>query len=108
MKDRGYDVKVLDLRDAYHSYRWNPLEPLWDTYREYADVEKYAYERSDDVSASGLKLTAAADDYGAEWYEFNGKAFPKIENMVSEMKIFRSQKFDEMYEDMSDGLSHSV
>ena len=105
LKERGYDVRVLDLRDAYHSYRWNPLEPLWDTYREYAEVEKNAYERTDNVAKSGLKITAPISEYGKEWYEFNGKAFAQIDKLVNEMKIFRAQKLDEVYEDMSDLVS---
>jgi type IV secretory pathway TraG/TraD family ATPase VirD4 len=28
--DNGYDVKVIDLRDTYSSYRWNPLDAIWD------------------------------------------------------------------------------
>ena len=28
LKDRGYNVMVLDLRDTYSSSRWNPLEPI--------------------------------------------------------------------------------
>ena len=35
LKDRGYNVMVLDLRDTYSSSRWNPLEPIWDAYQEY-------------------------------------------------------------------------
>lgn len=105
LKDRGYDVKVLDLRDTYHSYRWNPLEPLWDTYREYAEAENNAYQRTDSVKKSGLKLTSPLEEYGSEWYEFNGKAFATLERLVTEIKIYRSQKYDEMYEDMSDLVS---
>ena len=28
LQAQGYDVKVLDLRDTYSSYRWNPLESI--------------------------------------------------------------------------------
>ena len=33
LKERGYDVKVIDLRDTYSSYRWNPLDAIWDNYQ---------------------------------------------------------------------------
>ena len=33
--EKGYDVKVLDLRDTYSSSRWNPLGGIWDSYQEY-------------------------------------------------------------------------
>ncbi len=105
LAERGYDVKVLDLRDAYHSYRWNPLEPLWDMYREYAEAEDNVYKRSDPPSESGLKITGDVAEYGDVWYEFNGKGFPRLEKLVVELKIFRTQKFDEMYEDMNDLVS---
>jgi len=32
LASRGYDVKVIDLRDTYSSYRWNPLDGIWDMY----------------------------------------------------------------------------
>ncbi len=105
LAERGYDVKVLDLRDAYHSSRWNPLEPLWDAYQAYVHAEDNAYERSDDVQRSGLKVTGNIADYGEAWYEFNGKAFPDLERLIREVKIFRTQTFDEMYEDMNDLVS---
>ncbi len=105
LHERGYDVKVLDLRDAYHSYRWNPLEPLWDMYREYAEAENEVYERTDDPEASGLKIVGSPEEYGEVWYEFNGKGFATIDKLVVEVKIFRTQRFDEMYEDMNDLVS---
>ena len=105
LKERGYDVKVLDLRDAYHSYRWNPIEPLWDSYSEYLSAEKEAYKRRDEVEKSGLTMTADISRYGEEWFEFKGKAIPDMESLLNEVKIYRAQKFDETYEDMSDLVS---
>ncbi len=105
LHSRGYDVKVLDLRDAYHSYRWNPLEPLWDAYERYREAENNAYERTDDVEESGLKITGKLEEYGEVWYEFEGKAIPDLDRLVKEVKIFRTQTFDEMYEDMNDLVS---
>ncbi len=105
LKKRGYDVKVLDLRDTYRSYRWNPLEALWDTYREYAEADKNAFERNDGVAESGLKLARPAESFGEVWYEFMGSAYPDVESLTKAVKVFRAQRFDEMYEDMSDLVS---
>lgn len=105
LTERGYDVKVLDLRDAYHSYRWNPLEPLWDAYQAYLSAEHEAFERNDNVIASGLQLVGEPKDFGDTWFEFHGKAYADMERMVAEVKIFRAKIFDEMYEDMSDLVS---
>ncbi len=106
LKERGYDVKVLDLRDAYHSYRWNPLEPLWDAYQEYLGAERAAYQHeNEDVEKSGLTLTASPEDYGDVWFEFKGKAYTDMDRLIKEVKIFRTQTFDEMYEDMNDLVS---
>ena len=106
LKDRGYDVKVLDLRDAYHSYRWNPLEPLWDAYQEYLGAERAAFQHeNENVERSGLTLTAKPEEYGDVWFEFKGKAYTDMERLIKEVKIFRTQIFDEMYEDMNDLVS---
>ena len=106
LKERGYDVKVLDLRDAYHSYRWNPLEPLWDAYQEYLGAERAAYQHeNENVEESGLVLTAKPEEYGDVWFEFKGKAYNDMDRLIKEVKIFRTQTFDEMYEDMNDLVS---
>ncbi len=105
LAERGYDVKVLDLRDAYHSYRWNPLEPLWDTYRLYAEAPDQVFEHSGDIRASQLDVTGSFEEYGRVWYSFMGKAYPTLEKTIVEVKIFRSRTFDEMYEDMNDLVS---
>ena len=106
LKERGYDVKVLDLRDAYHSYRWNPLEPLWDAYQEYLGAERAAYQHeNENVEKSGFTLTAKPEEYGNVWFEFKGKAYNDMDRLVNEVKIFRTQTFDEMYEDMNDLVS---
>ncbi len=105
LKERGYDVKVLDLRDTYHSYRWNPLEPLYDTYQEYLGAEREAYKHKGDVTKSKFEVVGDPAAFGDEWYVFKGKAYATMERLVSEIKIYRAQRFDEVYEDMNDLVS---
>ena len=40
LQSRGYNVMVLDLRDPYSSYRWNPLDSIWDMYQQYVQYGK--------------------------------------------------------------------
>ena len=107
LKERGYDVKVVDLRDTYSSYRWNPLDQIWDAYSEYVNAYKKAYKRNDDVSASGLQLTSTAEAFASadEWYEFEGKAYLDYNKLIEAVKIYRKKIYDEVYEDLNDLVS---
>ena len=107
LKERGYDVKVIDLRDTYQSYRWNPLDSIYDMYEEYRNVYKNAFERTDDFSTSGLQKSNPNDEIneGDKWYEFNNKAYKTYEELVLGMKIYKKQLFDEVYESLNDLVS---
>jgi type IV secretion system protein VirD4 len=105
--DNGYDVKVIDLRDTYSSYRWNPLDAIWDLYQKYATAQNDVYKRLDDVEQSNLIITGNVQDYkNAEcWYEFNGKAYVEYNNLINAIKVYKKKTFDEVYEDLNDLVS---
>ena len=103
LSERGYDVKVIDLRDTYQSYRWNPLEQIWDMYQSYLYCHKTdAFRRSGNVAASKLEITGNPKDYGREWYEFRGKAYASYESLITAVKVYKKRTFDEVYEDLND------
>ena len=103
LKDRGYDVKVIDLRDTYSSYRWNPLEGIWDMYEEYNNAYKKAYKRHDDATKSGLILDKDENYIMAkEWYEFDGKAYVEYDKLLAAVKLYKKKIYDEIYEDLND------
>lgn len=105
--ERGYDVKVIDLRDTYQSYRWNPLDSIYDIYEEYRNVYRSAYERTDLFSSSGLEKGNSSFNFDEldKWYEFNNKAYPTYDDLVLAMKIYKKQLFDTVYEDLNDLVS---
>lgn len=107
LKERGYDVKVIDLRDTYQSYRWNPLDSIYDVYDEYKNVYRNAFERTDSFEESGLEKANPNDEFveGEKWYEFNNKAYKTYEQLVLGMKIYKKQLFDEVYESLNDLVS---
>ncbi len=104
LKERGYDVKVIDLRDTYTSYRWNPLDSIYDMYDEYKNLYKSAFERNDSFAESGLEKANPKEDFTnvEKWYEFNSKAYATYDSLVLGMKIYKKKLFDEVYENLND------
>ncbi len=105
LTDRGYKVMVLDLRDPYSSFRWNPLEDLYDRYQQYLKLGEEIYKRRDDVNQSGLKLKNAPEEYGELWYEYEGTAYAVRKELLTEIKIAKQKIYDEVYEDLNDLIS---
>lgn len=107
LKSRNYDVKVIDLRDTYSSYRWNPLEMVWDTYQKYLNAHKSAFARTGDPSKSGLKIVQSLEKFkaGERWYEFDGKGYAEYEALVEAIKVYQKKQFDAVYEDLNDLVS---
>lgn len=105
LKERGYKVMVLDLRDPYSSFRWNPLSDLYDRYQTYLSIGNEIYMRSDSAPDSGLELVNPPASYGEEWYEYDGKAYAVRRELLSLIKISRQKIFDEVYEDLNDLIS---
>lgn len=102
LKSRGYNCMVLDLRDAYSSFRWNPLDAVYAIYQKYIDEGKVLYKRRDKVTESGLKLVNKPEEYKDVWHEYNGKAYAVVEQLISEIKIAKQKYYDEAYEDLND------
>ena len=105
LKERGYKVMVLDLRDPYSSFRWNPLSELYERYQLYLKTGEGIFMRSDAAPESGLELVNKPDQYGDEWYEYEGKAWAVRRELLSHIKISRQKIFDEVYEDLNDLIS---
>ena len=82
---RGYDVKVLDLRNPYCSVRWNPLERPYDLYQEMLSLD------------SKVKTN---EDEG--YYIFNDKIYYSEDEMRSAVQVRKQELFDEVYEDLND------
>lgn len=105
LKERGYKVMVLDLRDPYSSFRWNPLGELYDRYQEYLSIGNNIFKHFDSVEESGLELVNAPEQYEEAWYEYEGKAYAVRRELLTKIKITRQKIFDEVYEDLNDLIS---
>ena len=104
---RGYDVKVIDLRDTYSSYRWNPLDMIWDNYQKFLNAHNEAYARKDRPEESGLQIMEPLEEFkeGERWYEFDGKGYASYSRLVEAIKVYKKKLYDEVYEDLNDLVS---
>ncbi len=105
LQERGYKVMVLDLRDPYSSFRWNPLSDIYDRYQLFANTGNEIYKRNDNAEESGLELVNDISQYDDEWYEYEGRAYAVRRELINVIKLQRQKIFDEVYEDLNDLVS---
>ena len=106
LKDRGYDVLVLDLRDTYSSSRWNPLEPIWDMYQEYLKAGSGIIAHRDSMSSyPDLRRADGIAEDGEIWCEWNGAAYADLHHCQDDVSVAKQRIYDEMFEDLNDLVS---
>ncbi len=105
LQERGYKVMVLDLRDPYSSFRWNPLSDIYDRYQLYANTGNDIFKRNDNPQESGLELVNDISQYEDIWYEYEGKAYAVRRELINTIKLQRQKIYDEVYEDLNDLVS---
>lgn len=82
---RGYDVKVLDLRNPYCSVRWNPLEKPYELYQQMLaldDQVRYNEEKG--------------------YWIFEDKIYYGKEEKNAAVQVRKQAIFDEVYEELND------
>ena len=108
LHDRGYNCMVLDLRDPYSSFRWNPLGDIFDNYQVYAHMGDKIMEHSDAIEDyPDLKLMNPHEAFeeADEWYEWEGLAYASGTDLIGKIKVERQKIYDECYEDLNDLVS---
>ena len=106
LKDRGYEVRLLDLRDTYQSSRWNPLETVWDMYQEYVKTGEGIKAHRDAMGDyPDLKVIDEVPESGAIWIEWNGRAYSDARHAEDDIAVTKQRIYDEMYEDLNDLIS---
>lgn len=85
LQAKGYEVKVLDLRNPYNSVRWNPLERPYLLHQRARELEKEAI---------------ADEERGC--YLFNNSEYWSKEELDCAIQVKRQQLNDQVYEDLND------
>lgn len=106
LKERGYNVLLLDLRDTYSSSRWNPLDGIWDMYQDYVNAGKGIKMHKDNMADyPDLKRMDGEATEGEMWAEWDGKAYADLSHCQDDVSVTRQRYYDEMYEDLNDLIS---
>lgn len=106
LKERGYNVLLLDLRDTYSSSRWNPLDGIWDMYQQYVNAGKGIKMHKDNMADyPDLKKMDGEASEGEMWAEWDGKAYADLSHCQDDVSVTRQRYYDEMYEDLNDLIS---
>lgn len=82
LEDEGYRVLTLNLRDAFSSTRWNPMEHAYETYHKGKNCKNNIKKCS---NGTAPKLAGyqeiPGETYGQEWYGFEGVAYPNEDSL---------------------------
>lgn len=106
LKENGYDVLLLNLRDTYESSRWNPLDTIWDAYQEYLEAGRGIKLHKDGIADyPDLKTIGEAPQAGDTWAEWKGKAYKDLRRCQDDVSVAKQKIYDEMYEDLNDLIS---
>lgn len=85
LKEQGYEVKVLDLRNPYNSIRWNPLQRAYECYQRMIHLKDEVVED---------------EEHGR--YLFDGNEYETQEEVDSAIQVKKQQLYDIVYEDLHD------
>ncbi|MBR5116580.1 MAG: type IV secretory system conjugative DNA transfer family protein, partial [Lachnospiraceae bacterium] len=108
LHEHGYNCMVLDLRDPYSSFRWNPLGDIYDNYQKYLNLGSKIREHTDDIADYPDLKKMHKDETFAEaedWYEWDGCAWAVGTDLINKIRIEKQKLYDECYEDLNDLIS---
>ena len=89
-KKNGYRVVCIDLRHPYSSVRWNPLSKAYDLFQRSLHLEKEVKKFvGGQPNPSEYKLMK--ENYGNEWYAFNGVAYPTEAYLKQDLLATKSE-----------------
>ena len=87
LKDAGYRISVLDLRNPYASTRWNPMDNAFVQYHRARNmIKEVKVHRGDSPKNYKLKMASSPKEYGEEWYEFNRTAYSFKEQLRGDLE----------------------
>ena len=103
MEDEGYRVMCLNLRDAFASTKWNPMEHAYDTFHKGKNCKNNIKKCTNGTkpSAAGFKELPGVK-YGQEWFGFEGIAYPTENELRVAVKSAEQVYIDLAYNELKE------
>lgn len=94
LRQSGYRLMVLDLREPFASTRWNPMGNAYEQYHKAKNLErKVKIHNSGRPSQFHLKETPSYKGQSI-WYEYEGSAFGEKPALVNLLKVKKQELVD--------------
>ena len=94
IKEAGYRIMVLDLRNPYASTRWNPLANAYDMFHRAQKLEREVRVHKSGKPIDFKLKTIPNSVYGSVWFEFNGIAYPNEQYIRSDLIAKKQELID--------------
>ena len=108
LKDAGYRISVLDLRNPYASTRGNPMDNAFVQYHRARNmIKEVKVHRGDSPKNYKLKMASSPKEYGEEWYEFNRTAYSFKEQLRGDLEA-RAQELRDNAEHELRGIASAI
>ncbi len=104
LKQEGYEVYTINLRDAFISTQWNPLTYPYDMFQRSFNLEKEVkvHPAGDNPKNYNLILQRDFDFNLANWFEFNGHAYADQNVLENDLKNISKKLQDDTYTALND------
>lgn len=100
LKEKGYNIKVIDLDEPEYSASWNPLLSIYDKYIEAYDIVKKVVEHTDSIEDYPNLHKFAYKGKPSVWYEFDDVAYSDLTNLNKAI----SHKKEKLIADVSEEI----
>ena len=95
LREEGYRIITIDLRNPYASTRWNPMDHAFTMYTRAHKLEEEVkvYKGAHPRNVPGFKVIS--DHYSDQWYGFNKIAYPTREALLADLEAKKQSLINE-------------
>lgn len=101
LREQGYDVQCINLREPNQSSRVNPIEPSFVKFQRAHNLIKEVKVYQGPFDPKRFEPVVGAT-YGNEWYVFENVAYPDKKTLQLSLETRKQELINSAYEDIQD------